>query len=247
MSLIKNIRTFKNWYMFYLGRYGMLRKEFIIVNRNGAKIAVRPNSDDLKIVKSNWVTKHYIREFIPIEKNSIVIDVGAHIGSFSIIAARYASKVFAFEPVQSNYKMLVKNVRLNELTNVMTYEMAVWKSSGYKEIYIYDETSTGNHSLINNYRKINTKKEIQTISLKDFLTREKLSLINFLKLDCEGAEYEIITDMDEEIANKIKYIVMETHQKERRSIIEIESKLKSLGYKVKKEQNGGYIYAKKEI
>jgi len=69
---------------------------------------VRPNTDDLKIVKSNLVTKHYIRNFVPITKNSIVVDVGAHIGAFSAIAAKIAHKVVAFEPDPDNYQMLKK-------------------------------------------------------------------------------------------------------------------------------------------
>ncbi len=58
MSILKNIAAFRNWPVFYAGRYGLLRHEFEIIHRNGIRIRVRPNTDDLKIVKSNFVTEH---------------------------------------------------------------------------------------------------------------------------------------------------------------------------------------------
>ena len=118
MSLIKNIAAFKNWYMFYVGRYGLLRKEIEMIHRSGVRIKLRPNTDDLRIVKSNFVTKHYTKDFVPITKDSIVVDVGAHIGSFSLMAARDARKVLAFEPEPINYQMLKKNMELNNLENM---------------------------------------------------------------------------------------------------------------------------------
>ena len=52
MSLIKNMAAFKNWHLFYAERYGLLRHEFEIVHRSGLKLRLRPNTDDLKIIKS---------------------------------------------------------------------------------------------------------------------------------------------------------------------------------------------------
>src|SRR3972149_6325307 len=131
MPLIKNMAAFKNWYMLYLGRYGLLRKEIELIHRSGLRIKLRPNTDDLIIVKSNFVKKNYTKDFIPITKDSIVVDVGAHIGSFSIMVARSAYKVLAFEPEPNNYQMLKRNMELNRLENMSIFEMAVSGTSGY--------------------------------------------------------------------------------------------------------------------
>jgi FkbM family methyltransferase len=244
MSVIKNIAAFKNWPTFYAGRYGLLHNEFEIIHRSGIRIMVRPHTDDLRIVKSNWVTRHYIRDFIPIKKDSIVVDVGAHIGSFTIIAATLASRVIVYEPVASNYEMLTKNVKLNGLQNVSIFEMAVSEVSGFSDIYIYDDASTGTHTL---YKTSNTSltKRIQTISLDEIITKESLPTIDFLKLDCEGAEHEILKNISQETAIKIRSIVMETHRINFKSSIDIIARLRELGFEVRVEHGGGYVYARK--
>jgi hypothetical protein len=56
MSIIKKIAAFKNWPLLYAGRYGFLRNEFEMIHRSGIRIKLGPNTDDLKIVKSNFVT-----------------------------------------------------------------------------------------------------------------------------------------------------------------------------------------------
>jgi FkbM family methyltransferase len=247
MSVIKNIAAFKNWPMFYAGRYGLLRNEFEIVHRNGIRIMVRPHTDDLMIVKSNWVTHHYMRDFIPIKKDSIVMDVGAHIGSFTVLAAKMACKVLAFEPAPSNYEMLKKNVELNGLKNTLIFEMAVSGVSGYQEIFIYDDVSSGTHSLYQKGKTSVAKKWIQTISIEDIIKQESLPRIDFLKLDCEGAEHDIFKNMSEETAAKIRGIAMETHPVDLKSSIDIQFRLKELGFEVKVEHQGGYVYARKNL
>lgn len=245
MSIIKNIAVFKNWYKVYLERFGLIGHEFELVHRNGIRLTLRPDTDDLKIVKSNFVTKHYFRDFVPILKESIVVDVGAHIGCFSIMAAKNASRVLALEPELNNYHMLRKNIELNQLKNISVFNIAVTGSSGYQDMVIYDDGSTGTHSL---YYKRDTGirvKQIQTISLEGIFQKEGLFRIDFLKLDCEGAEYDIFRTMNFETASKIMSIVMETHGVEEKYYIDIPAKLRELGFEVRIEHHGRYIYAKR--
>jgi len=248
MSIVKNIIAFKNWPLFYAGRYGFLRSEFEMIHRSGIRIKVRPHTDDLKIVKSNFVTMHYIRDFVPITKGSIVVDVGAHIGSFSLIAAKSADRVLAFEPEPSNCEMLKKNVELNDLKNVKIFEMAVSGSSGYQELYAFENGSTGTHFLC---KEDSTdlphrmKKKVPTISLEDIIKREGLSQIDFLKLDCEGAEHDILRRMSLDTAAKIKGIAMETHRVSPEFSLDIPARLREIGFEVRTEHLGGYVYARR--
>ena len=245
MSIVKNIAALKNWPMFYAGRYGLLRKEFEIVHRSSIRIKVRPNTDDLKIVKSNFVTKHYFKDYLPIPNNSIVVDVGAHIGAFSVMVARKAHKVLSFEPEPGNFQMLKKNRDLNQLENVSIFEMAVSGSCGYQDITVYSEGSTGTHSLYQGSATDAGKKRVQTISLEEIIRREGLARIDFLKLDCEGAEHDILRHMTLDTANKIMGIAMETHRVSLGSFIDIPARLKELGFEVTVEHHGGYVYARR--
>jgi FkbM family methyltransferase len=231
--------------MFYAERYGFLRHEFELIHRSGIKLRLRPNTDDLKIVKSNLVTKHYVRDFVPITRGSVVIDVGAHIGSFAVMAAGIASKVLAFEPEQSNYQMLKKNVELNDLKNVSIFAMAVSGSSGYQDIYISDDASTGGHSLYREDAIGALRRRVETISIEDIIEKEGLRIVDFVKLDCEGAEHEIVENMSLGTAAKIMGIAMETHGLSQRSPLNICRRLEALGFEVRMEEEGGYIYARR--
>lgn len=245
MSLIKNIVAFKNWYMLYAGRYGFLPKEIELTHRSGLRIRLRPDTDDLRIVKSNFVKKNYTQDFLPITKDSIVVDVGAHIGSFSISVAKNAYKVLAFEPEPTNYRMLKKNVGLNHLENMSIFEMAVSGISGYQNIYTYRGGSSADYSLYKRGTMNIEMGRIATISVDDIIVREGLSRIDFLKLDCEGAEHDILRNMSFETAAKIMGIAMETHSVPPEFFVDIPLRLKELGFQVKMSPNGGYLYARR--
>jgi FkbM family methyltransferase len=245
MSLVKNIAAFKNWYMFYAGRYGFLRNEIEMIHRSGLRIKVRPNTDDLRIAKSNLVKKNYIKPFVPIEKDSIVVDVGAHIGSFSILVARSAYKVLAFEPDPNNYQMLKKNMELNRLENMSIFEMAVSSTSGYQDIFTCQGGSTADYSLYKSGMMNIKMGRILAISIEDIIKRENLPQIDFLKLDCEGAEHDILRNMSVETAAKIMGIAMERHSAPPDFSIDIPARLKELGFEFKIAGNGAYLYARR--
>ena len=246
MSLVKNMAAFKNWYMLYAGRYGLLHKEMELLHRSGLRIRLRPDTDDLRIVKSNFVKKNYTKDFVPITRDSIVVDVGAHIGSFSIMVARSAHRVLAFEPEPTNYQMLKKNVELNHLENMSIFEMAVSGRSGHQDIYTYQGGSSADYSLYE--RGITNIKagRILTISVEDIFKREGLSRIDFLKLDCEGAEHDILRSMSLETASNIIGMAMETHRVPSAFSIDIPLRLKELGFEIKMNGGGGYIYARRK-
>jgi FkbM family methyltransferase len=245
MSFIKNITTFKNWYVFYAGRYRLLSNEYTLLLRDGIKIKLRPNTDDLRIVKSNFIKKNYTRDFVPITKDSIIIDVGAHIGSFSLMVARNVCKVLAFEPEPNNYQMLKKNMELNKLENMAIFEMAISGSSGCQDIYTYKGGSTADYFL---YKRGTTNIKtgcVHTISVEDIIKKENLPQIDFLKLDCEGAEHDILRNISFETAAKIMGLAMEVHCVPPEFSIDIPGRLKELGFQVKIASHGGYIYAKR--
>ncbi len=231
--------------MLYAGRYGFLRKEIELVHRSGLRIRLRPNTDDLRIVKSNFVKKNYTKDFVPITRDSIVVDVGAHIGSFSIMAARMVQKVLAFEPEHTNYRMLKGNMELNDLKNMSIFEMAVSGRSGCQDIYTYQGGSSADYSLYK--RGITNIKTgcIPTVSIEDIIKGEGLPRIDFLKLDCEGAEHDILRNMSLETAAKIVGITMETHRVPQEFSIDIPLRLRELGFQVRMSHNGGYVYARR--
>ena len=245
MGFLKNIQTFRNWYDIYRTRHGLLHDEFICKTRTGAKILVRPWADDVRIVKSVFAKKNYVNEFVSIMPNSIVVDVGANIGAFTIFAAQMAEKVFAFEPEPENFRLLCSNIELNRLKNVIPSRMAITKKKGKKNFYIAEKQHSGSHSFfLQQYKK---KIEVKTLSIMDLIEKEALTKINFLKLDCEGSEDEIIQGLSSEAAKKIEQIALEFHRiNDSFTTDKMVGKLNTLGFEVRVEKNGGYIFARQK-
>ena len=79
-----------------------------------------------------------------VKPNMVVVDVGAHIGYYTLIASRIVGqggKVFAFEPEPSNYNNLIQNVEMNKCKNVLTIEKAVSDNEDKAFLYVSDNAS----------------------------------------------------------------------------------------------------------
>jgi len=140
---------------------------------------------------------------------SLIVDIGAHIGCFSIYVSTLNTnvKILAFEPSEANYKLLKENIYLNNAKNIQPKNLAV---GGKEEIRVLNiNNDSHNHSFYNSENKISDKK-IQTTTLQKILrNHEKVDVV---KLDCEGAEFEILRNLTEEDFAKIKIVYIEFHE-----------------------------------
>ena len=145
-------------------------------------------------------------------KGKTVVDVGANRGIFSIYAASLgASEVIAFEPVSSTFNTLHDNIIKSEYTNIQAHQKAVSNETG-NTVRISLNPQSGHNSLFTqSYQNDQLLyEEVGTISLHDVI--KNISNDIFLKLDCEGSEYDILLNLTPEDANKIKTIVLEIHE-----------------------------------
>lgn len=132
------------------------------------------------------------------------IDVGANIGAFSFVAAHHFNRVIAFEPVLRSCETFGEHIKRHGLVNISVYNLAVGKADNETvEIYVpNDEEYSGdasNHWEVDRGGKGGYVEERQTISLETILeivgpTAEHGFL--YLKVDCEGAEYDFLLDKD---------------------------------------------------
>jgi FkbM family methyltransferase len=124
-----------------------------------------------------------------ISPNDCVIDIGANMGWYSInIAKTYPlSKVHAFEPIPKTYSFLERNIKLNQLTNIVSHPFGLSNERNNLTFYFYQEGS-GNASSVN----VSERKDAELVTchverLDDFVNINKLH-IDFIKCDVEGAE-----------------------------------------------------------
>jgi FkbM family methyltransferase len=166
---------------------------------------------DINILNEIYLYKIYTPKYFYIKPKDNIIDIGSHIGIFSIYAAKKANKgkVYAFEPISSNYSILKDNIYLNSIKNIYTENIGISYKRGKKKIYINNRNSAGHSSYI--YKK-NDKYIIANMNtLQNIIKRNKISKVNLLKIDCEGAEYDILLSCSENILRKIDKIALEYH------------------------------------
>ena len=143
-----------------------------------------------------------------VEKNNIVVDIGANIGYYTLLMALNQAKVFSYEPEPKNFKLLQKNVNLNNFSsNVKLYNKAVSNYNGFSKLFlagatdlngevIVDEAkggAPGMHTLSNNRFVIGKDHFVNSIDVE--VTKLNLDKIDFAKIDVEGHELHVLEGM----------------------------------------------------
>ena len=139
-----------------------------------------------------------------INENDIVVDLGANIGLFTIYANQFKpSKIYAFEANSDNYECLVENSQ----DNVEPYHFAVSNKVG--EIDFYNTDNIGGHTILNMDRG---DMAVSTPCIDmNYIFENYLESIDFLKMDIEGGEKDVINGIKDILFNKINKISMEYH------------------------------------
>ena len=137
--------------------------------------------------------------------NPLIIDCGANIGLSILYLKRLypQSRIIAFEPDLNIFQTLESNINNFNLSNVELTRKAVWKSEGFLEFA--SEGSDGGR--LSDEEELGLKKyQVPTVRLGNYLTQP----VDFLKIDIEGAETEVLKDIQEELVN-VKNIFVEYH------------------------------------
>jgi len=130
-----------------------------------------------------------VQQFSP-KKGDIVIDVGAAFGFYSIVASKKVGqegKVVAIEPQPDSFDMLNKNIKLNKLTNISTLNYAA--SSKRTTLKLYSSYSTLQERAGQSPQQFI---EIRAETLDNLLGQVDLDKANWVKVDVEGAELEVL-------------------------------------------------------
>ncbi|MCJ7515977.1 MAG: FkbM family methyltransferase [Dehalococcoidia bacterium] len=134
-----------------------------------------------------------------IHEGMVVVDIGAHIGYYTLLAAERVGKngaVFAFEPDESNYDLLIKNIEQNEYSNVTPVKKAVTSSTGTVKLFL-NARESGEHSIIEDKRRQKVVL-VDSVALDDFLDAD--CAVDVIKMDVEGAEMAALLGMSKVIA-----------------------------------------------
>ena len=161
---------------------------------------------DIWSVKEAVVDRMYERFGFQLEPSWTVVDLGAAIGEFAIFAAANSvARVLAFEPLPGSFSLLRENLALNQIENVEVFELAVSDVAGAARL------DTSGEPL-----RMGTRSDTaQYVEVRAITLAEVLELaggeIDLLKIDCEGAEYEILMSSSGAVLDSIHRIVLEYH------------------------------------
>ena len=213
------IHTFKNWPLLLQNRFDLFHNyskgdELITELRSGIKFYFRFRNGEINSIDDVWCEKIQTKYF-GIEDGDVVIDIGANIGAFSIFAAKSSKnvKVFSYEPTPDTFSRLVKNIKINHFENIIhPFQLGIAGKRDKRTLFINPDNSDSNtfyKNFLPNYR--NESVQIETITLEDIFKNNNINHCDFLKMDCEGAEYEILFNTSPEYLQKIKKIALEYH------------------------------------
>jgi FkbM family methyltransferase len=200
---------------------------------------IREGTSDYWIIDEVVRDNVYLKDFLEIHSGDLVIDVGAHIGSFSVLASSKGGLVHAYEPSLDNYSLLKKNIKLNK-ANVRPHREGVMGKSGERLLCIRPDYNHGG----NNFYALNRgKKEmVNCVTLDDIFLKNKFKKCGFLKIDCEGAEVEILQNFHE--LDKVQQVAIEYHgNKNKEEVLKI---LKEFDLKINGDELGIILGKKHE-
>jgi len=168
---------------------------------------------------------------IDFQPGDCIIDLGANLGIISILLSKKFpfTKIYSFEASPINYQNLIKNIQDNNCSNIQAFNLAVWSDSNSIIQIPTSPTNSGGSSIYykDEFFKQYPVSQVQTISLEDILDQHDISSCKLMKIDVEGAEYEIFRTFPISRINVIKNIGIEFHKCEAVKLIDLKHVLKS--------------------
>ena len=141
-------------------------------------------------------------------KNRIAVDVGANVGAFCCYASPYFDKIYAIEAAKNTYEVLKENTE--HLENIEAEHFAAAATTGDTiKLTAHPGGLSGDTSAFGSRDESTVLSEdSETISLEDIYKRYDLEYIDYLKVDCEGSEYDFLMNKD---LSRINYMAIEVH------------------------------------
>jgi FkbM family methyltransferase len=168
---------------------------------------------DLWLLKESCLDRDYERDFVALSDGWTIFDIGAGFGDFAVRAARESptSSVYAFEPLSESFALLEDNIRLNGVTNLRAFPDAIAVSDRRLPLY----TVTGCSGQHRTYERRRAPRGLEgtvpATTLAQAFARVGVERCDFLKMDCERLEYEILFATGKETLRRIRHLAMEYH------------------------------------
>ncbi len=182
----------------------------IRLRKRGLRFLARgPN--DVWALKETFLDGFYERFGFRIEAGWNILDIGGGIGDFAIFAATAApgTRVAAYEPTRESLALMQENLALNGLAQVLTYHEAVWSQAG--ELAIAASPVEPGRNRSKRPEDEGNQVTVRSVPLAEAIARLGPDGCQLLKVDCEGAEFDIFLETQSTVLDRVERIVMEYH------------------------------------
>lgn len=199
------------------------------VRAQGLIFSLRPRSEDLQYILAG--NKRATENWFTPQGGDVVVDVGAHVGAFSLRAAARGAKVISLEPNPSTAKALRTNISLNRLYSISVIEAAAGAVEGSEQLWVPDVWD-GRSSLYGWWAKgTDGNLQVHTVEVRirpidDLVEITSQGVIDWLLIDVEGHELEVLKG------------AARTLDKTRRVILEVSSPSRSQCLKILEGEHG---------
>ncbi len=174
---------------------GWQRKPYRVASRAGALFEIRPGRGDWYIYMETMLRSDYLRLGQRLDEGATVVDIGANVGGFAVFAAQRVGprgRVVAVKPEPDSFRQLEINSALNPgYASIQTLCCAVGSERGEAVLHSDDNVAWSSlHRLETRGRTVDVKVSVRT--LEDVLDESGIEFCQYLKIDTEGSEYDII-------------------------------------------------------
>jgi len=223
--------------------------------KNGPKLLLPATSpDELRstfwIINEIWFEKVYTPAGFEINDGETVLDIGANLGIFTLFAASRNphGEIVSCEPLPDLFQLLRHNCSLNHALNVKLLNVGVFSRKGQMTLFRHPRNLGGHSIYVGRTGDSPRAASIEVLPFDDLLDSTHLSHVDFLKMDIEGAEYEVIEGASREALGCVARMAMEYHDvpDPRFSLDRLVEKLTQAGFRVQVAPTGrglGMIWA----
>lgn len=215
--------------------------------RNGLSMYFPMLTSTFYSILLNLAAEKYLSDFkrlylrdMHFQKDDVVIDIGAHVGTFAIpiFIDNPFIRVFAYEPDPGNFNCLKRNLKANRIdqSRFLAQPLAVYKVAGRIPFSVGKISTRSRAADISFSSEAATKTIcVKAITLKDIFKQNSIDRCKLLKIDCEGGEFEIFKNIPNEILGKIEHLFVELHPVCEEDRFDMKEYLRDKGFMVKED------------
>ncbi|MGL5830141.1 MAG: FkbM family methyltransferase [Angustibacter sp.] len=218
----------------------------VIRELNNVSIAYRLGTTDEFVLDEEYAAARFLPEGFQPPEDATILDVGAHIGVFAALVSPLVphGAVHALEPSGENFVLLERNLRDNQASHAVAHKIALSDKSGTMRLH-HAPGSVG-HSFYQNPDWAGEEwearpedappqvayEDVPVLVLEDFLTEHGIDRVDFMKMNIEGAEYDVLLTADESTLRRIQSMCVEVHPDPDGRTEKLMNRLREVGFSI---------------